>query len=303
MVKNVFLLSSFPNHNEQIQFNAQKNYESLEMIYKDFPYIILPQHRYHEDALNFYKNNQGKFIENQDIKGLVHCHSTYSDGKHSLLEMANACVKRGFEYMVITDHSKSAFYANGLSPSRLEVQWNEIDNLNQKFENFVIFRGIESDILADGGLDYEPDILKKFDCIIASIHFHFQMDIQQATQRIIKAIENPYTRILGHPTGRLLLIREGYPVDIQKIIDACSQNHVAIEVNSNPYRLDLDWTWLRKALEKGVKIFINPDAHSIDGIDDIQWGVKLANKAFLTTKDVVNAWSIGDFKKWLSIKS
>jgi len=266
-----------------------------------FPSLILPQHRYHPKASDFYKKNS-VYIDDKDIKGLVHCHSTYSDGKNTLKELSNACIKLGYQYMVITDHSQSAFYANGLSPSRLEVQWNEIDELNQKFKNFQIFKGIESDILSDGSLDYPEEILKRFDCVIASIHSNFKMDMHHATQRLIKAIENPYTRILGHLTGRLLLIREGYPIDHQKIIDACVQNQVAIEINSNPFRLDIDWSWLRRAVDLGVQIFINPDAHSVEGIQDTHWGVMLANKAFLESVHVVNTLNLSDFEQWIKRK-
>lgn len=295
----IFKYSSNDFHNEKIGFQMDKYYHDLGSIYKDFPYIILPQHRYHPDCFQFYEQFHGKFIQNEDIKGLVHCHSNYSDGKNSLLEMANACISHGYEYMVITDHSQSAFYANGLSPARLEVQWNEIDQFNAQWKNFKIFKGIESDILNDGSLDYEESILKQFDLVIASIHSHFKMDKEQSTQRLIKAIENPYTRILGHVTGRLLLIREGYPVDFHKIIDACSKNGVAIEINANPYRLDLDWTWLREAVDRGVKIFINPDAHSLEGINDIRWGVMMANKAFLTDDNVINCKGLLEFEQWL----
>jgi DNA polymerase (family 10) len=262
---------------------------------------IAPQHRYHHDA-ELYYSRYSKFIENQDIKGLVHCHSTYSDGKNTLEQMVKACLDVGYEYMVITDHSQSAFYANGLTPSRLEVQWNEIDQLNSKFRNFKIFKGIESDILRDGSLDYSVDILNQFDCVIASVHSHLKMDKQEATQRIIKAIENPYTRILGHLTGRLLLIREGYPVDYQKVFDACARNLVAVEINANPYRLDLDWTLLRQAVDSGVEIFINPDAHSLEGIKDVLWGVMLANKAFLTAAEVVNTKCLTEFEAWIKQK-
>ncbi len=296
---NIFKYSSNDFHNESINFQMNNHYDSLDSIYKDFPFIILPQHRYHPDCFNLYKNSKSKFIHNDDIKGLVHCHSTYSDGKNSLLELSNACIQRGFEYMLISDHSQSAFYANGLSPARLEVQWNEIDKLNNQFNNFKIFKGIESDILTDGSLDYEESILKQFDLVIASIHSNFKMDIQQSTNRLIKAIENPYTRILGHVSGRLLLIREGYPVDYNKIMDACAQNNVAIEINANPYRLDLDWTWLREAVDRGVQIFINPDAHSLEGIDDIRWGVMMANKAFLTVENVMNCKPLDSFEQWI----
>lgn len=302
LTKTIFKYSTPEFHKQDIHFQDDKEYKNLQFIYEGFSYVIQPQHRYHEKVFHYYDKFKGRFIENKDIKGLVHCHSTYSDGKNTLKEMAIACMKWGYEYMVITDHSQSAFYANGLSVSRLEVQWKEIDQLNQEYKNFKIFKGIEADILTDGSLDYEENVLKELDLVIASIHSHFKMDIHQATQRLIKAIENPYTRILGHLTGRLLLMREGYPVDIPKIIDACVQNRVAIEINANPYRLDLDWTWLRKAVDAGVEIFINPDAHSIEGIQDTQWGVMMANKAFLIADDVINTKKLAKFDQWLKEK-
>lgn len=302
LYKLIFKFSSNDLHNQKIGFQDFNCYESLDSIYKGFPYLILPQHRYHEDCFRLYQESRGEWVHDKDIKGLVHCHSTYSDGKNSLLEMVKACIDMGYEYMVITDHSQSAFYANGLSPARLEVQWNEIDKLNAQFPRFKIFRGIESDILVDGSLDYEESVLERLDLVIASIHSQFKMDIKQATQRLIKAIENPYTRILGHVSGRLLLIREGYPVEYQKIIDACAQNKVAIEMNANPYRLDLDWKWLRKAVDQGVDIFINPDAHSIEGIRDVRWGAMMANKAFLNARDIVNCKEQRDFESWIEQK-
>ncbi len=297
----IFKYSSNDFHNEEIGFQMDNIYQSLDSIYNGFPFIISPQHRYHPNCFELYKNSEAKFVQHQDIKGLVHCHSTYSDGKNSLSELSNACIQRGLEYMVITDHSQSAFYANGLSPARLESQWNEIIKLNTNFKNFKIFKGIESDILTDGSLDYEETILKQFDLVIASIHSHFKMDMEQSTKRLIKAIENPYTRILGHVTGRLLLIREGYPVNFNKIIDACAQNKVAIEINANPYRLDLDWSWLREAVDRGVQIFINPDAHSLEGIEDIKWGAMMANKAFLTAQNIINCKNIKQFEQWLEL--
>jgi len=212
------------------------------------------------------------------IKGIIHAHSTYSDGGATLSEMATFCKQNGFEYLGITDHSKSAFYASGLESSRVKQQWDEIDQLNALDQEFKIYKGIESDILNDGSLDYEDDILKGFDFVIASIHSNLRMDEAKATQRLIKAIENPYTTILGHPTGRLLLSRSGYPIDHKKIIDAASANRVAIEINSNPYRLDLDWSWIPYALKKGVMLSINPDPHSLQGIFDIQWGIPPAIK-------------------------
>ena len=242
-----------------------------------------------------------KLIEEKDIKGVVHCHTDYSDGLHSLRDMATAARDKGYSYILITDHSKSAFYANGLKEDRLVAQWEEIDKLNGELSDIQILKGIESDILANGNLDYSDDILKEFDCIIASVHSNLKMDMEKATTRLIRAIENPYTHILGHPTGRLLLARKGYPIDYQRVIDACAANGVAIELNANPRRLDLDWTWIPVAIEKGVKISINPDAHSIAGINDIHYGVLSARKGGLSIENCLNSLDKESFLN--SIKS
>lgn len=242
-------------------------------------------------------------IEEKDILGVLHAHSTYSDGIKSLREMAEYTKSKGYTYLGITDHSKAAFYANGLQPERVLQQWAEIDALNQELAPFCIFKGIESDILNDGSLDYEEEILKGFDFIIASVHSNLRMDEAKATERLITAIENPYTTILGHPTGRLLLSREGYPINHQKVIDACAANGVSIELNANPYRLDLDWTWIPYALEKGVKIAIDPDAHSLEGIHDIHYGVLSARKGGLDAKSCVNTMSAAEFSNFIQKRS
>jgi len=231
-----------------------------------------------------------------DIKGVVHAHSTYSDGINSIKEMATRAQKLGYEYLALTDHSQSAFYADGLKVDSLYNQWDEIDDLNKNFKDFQIFRGIESDILSSGGLDYEDEILMEFDFIIASVHSNLKMDLEKATKRIITAVENPYTTILGHPTGRLLLARKGYPIDYKRVIDACSANGVAIEINANPLRLDLDWRWIPYALEQDVMIAINPDAHSTGGIEDIRWGLSAARKAGLTVNQSLCSLDARDFE-------
>ena len=227
-------------------------------------------------------------IEDRDIKGVIHAHSTYSDGINDLKSMAQACIEKGYEYLVITDHSQSAGYAGGLKVDKLYQQWEEIDALNSGFSNFRILKGIESDILSDGSLDYSDDILQKFDLIIASIHSGMSMSEEKATERIINAVKNPYTHILGHPTGRLLLGRPGYPVNHVKIIEACAEHNVAIELNANPQRLDIDYKWIDFAIQSGVKIAINPDAHSTGQIDFIGFGVLAARKGGLPKKDCLN---------------
>jgi DNA polymerase (family 10) len=259
---------------------------------------IEPEMREQAWALDLAKaQNLPTLVEKEDIKGVIHSHTTYSDGLNTLEEMVEAAKELGYQYIGITDHSKSAFYANGLKPDRVLEQMQAIDALNAKMNDFTILKGIESDILNDGSLDYEEDILKQFDFIIASVHSNLRMDEEKATNRIIKAVENPYTSILGHPTGRLLLSRQGYPIDHKKIIDACAENGVSIELNANPYRLDLDWTWIPYATEKGVLISINPDAHSTQGILDIHYGVLSARKGGLTKEQCLNAYSVEDFLK------
>ncbi|MEZ0453366.1 helix-hairpin-helix domain-containing protein [Sphingobacterium thalpophilum] len=233
-----------------------------------------------------------QLIQFKDLKGTLHNHSTYSDGVHSLEQMALYCKNQlGLEYLGICDHSRTAVYANGLSIERLQQQWDEIALLNQQLAPFKIFRGIESDILSDGSLDYPDEILAKFDFVVASVHSNLKMDKEKATARLIKAIENPYTTILGHPTGRLLLSRSGYPLDYEKIIDACAANKVVIEINANPLRLDLDWRWHRYAVEKGVILSINPDAHRTEGLLDMQYGILVAQKGGLEAKNCLNTYS------------
>jgi len=230
-----------------------------------------------------------------DIKGVIHAHSQYSDGASSLKEMAQYCQGQGYEYLVITDHSKAAFYANGLGEVRLKEQWDEIDSLNGQMTGFRIFKGIEADILSDGSLDYDESVWPKFEVIIASIHSNLRMDEEKATMRLINAIENPYTTMLGHPTGRLLLSRAAYPIDHRKVIDAAAANQVAIEINANPYRLDLDWTWIPYALSRGVKLSINPDAHSLAGVGDIEWGIPVADKGGADKENLLCCMNLEEF--------
>jgi DNA polymerase (family 10) len=235
-----------------------------------------------------------------DVHGIIHSHSKWSDGSYTLPEMARACIEKGFEYLVISDHSKTAFYANGLKEDRIQAQHAEIDGLNDKLAPFVIFKSIESDILGDGALDYSTDVLSTFDLVIASVHANLKMTEEKAMSRLIRAIENPYTTILGHLTGRLLLSRPGYPVDHKKIIDACVANHVVIELNAHPRRLDMDWRWIGYALDKGAFISIDPDAHSINGFNDVRYGVLVAQKAGLTPDKNLSSFGLDQFKSFLT---
>lgn len=277
--------------------SEQKIYESLKLQY------IEPELREGSDEAELArKKNLPKLIEVGDLKGILHNHSTYSDGYNTLKDMAAYCKELGYEYLGICDHSQTAVYAGGLKPERVIEQHKEIEQLNKELAPFKIFKGIESDILNDGSLDYKEDILKTFDFVVASIHQNFKMDIDKATSRLIKAIENPYTTILGHPTGRLLLYREGYPVDHKKIIDACAANNVVMELNSHPYRLDIDWRWIRYCLEKGVKISINPDAHEKQGYHDMYYGVCVARKGMLTKEMCFNALSREKIAEYFNAK-
>ena len=272
-------------------------------IYKNMGLdYILPELREGLDEVSLAQRQQlPQLIEFGDLKGTLHNHSTYSDGVHSLKEMALYCKDNlGLSYFGICDHSKTAVYANGLTIDRLEQQWAEIDKLNTELAPFRIFKGIESDILSDGSLDYSDDILAKFDFVVASVHSNLKMDEEKATARLIKAIENPYTTILGHPTGRLLLARAGYPLDFKKVIDACAANQVVIEINANPLRLDLDWRWHRYALEKGVILSINPDAHRTEGLLDMHYGIHVARKGGLTKEKCFNAFTLEEISTYLA---
>ncbi|GAA4000319.1 helix-hairpin-helix domain-containing protein [Hymenobacter fastidiosus] len=228
-------------------------------------------------------------LEDADLRGSLHNHSTYSDGNHTLRQMAEFLRAKGYGYLGICDHSQAAHYANGLPPERVRQQQREIDQLNQELAPFRIFKGIESDILSDGGLDYAPTVLESFDFIVASVHSNLRMDERKATERLLRAIANPYTTMLGHPTGRLLLRREGYPINHKAVIDACARHQVIIEINSNPWRLDLDWRWVRYALDQGVQLSINPDAHHTDGYADMRYGVMMGRKGGLTKEMTFNA--------------
>ena len=239
-------------------------------------------------------------IQPNQIKGIIHSHSNWSDGSNTLEEMAIAAHEKGYEYLVISDHSRAAFYANGLHPDRIQAQHREIERLNKQLAPFVIFKSIESDILNDGSLDYQKEVLASFDLVIASVHSNLKMPQEKAMNRLITAIENPYTSILGHPTGRLLLSRSGYPIDHEKIIDACVANQVVIELNAHPRRLDLDWRWIEKAIDKGALISINPDAHSIEGFADTRYGVLVAQKAGLPAEKNLSSFSLAEMNNFLA---
>jgi DNA polymerase (family X) len=274
-------------------------------IYQRAQLPVFPPEWRHEHS-DWFSNPEEQLkglISMSDIKGIVHTHTVYSDGNCTIAAMSEAGKQMGYEYLVITDHSKTAIYAGGLTESSILQQHAEMDTLQGQLKDFVIFKGIESDILSDGSLDYSDDILKSFDVVIASVHSQLRMDMEKATQRLIKAIENPYTHILGHMTGRLLLSRKGYPLDMMKILDACAANGVSIELNANPHRLDIDWEWIPAAVDKGILISINPDAHNLKGIEDIRYGVYSARRAGLQIHQCLNALDANSFiKKIKSLK-
>lgn len=240
-------------------------------------------------------------LDLQGYKGLLHFHTTYSDGVNSIEEMIFAGREFGAEYAVVCDHSKTAAYANGLTEDRLIIQNDEIKQVSDKL-NFSVFQGIESDILGDGSLDFSSDVLASFKFIVASVHSRFNLSEKEQTDRIIKAVENQYTNVLGHPTGRLLLSRDPYKVDIKKVIDACAANKTAIEINAHPNRLDLDWRWIYYAREKGCLFAINADAHSVDDISKTKYGISTGRKAGLQKSEVINYLSLVQFEKFLSLK-
>jgi DNA polymerase (family X) len=247
------------------------------------------------------KHQLPKLIDLRDIKGTFHMHTIYSDGSNTIEEMAESARNMGLNYIGISDHSRSAFYARGLNRDEIMRQLEEIDKLNNKYEDFHIFKGIESDILPDGALDYEDDILKLFDFVIASVHSNFKLEKDKMTERLVNAIKNRYTTMLGHPTGRILLARKEYNLDIYAVIDAASEYSKIIEINSDPHRLDLDWRYLKYAKEKGVLMSINTDAHNLLGLHNIQFGIGIARKGWLESHNVINTMSLQEMKKYFKI--
>src|SRR6266852_4342502 len=231
-------------------------------------------------------------VQMDDLQGILHVHSTWSDGQNTIREMAEACIARGYHYLGMTDHSKVAAYAGGLNEDALRRQGEEIDRLNEEFAGRIhILKGTECDILRDGSLDFSDETLASLDFVVASIHSLFNLPPEEQTQRMLHAIANPYVDIIGHPTGRILLGREGYTLDIDAIIDAAAEHGVCIEINAHPSRLDLDWRYLHRARDKGVKIPVDPDAHSIDGLDVVRYGINIARKGWLRPADVLNTLS------------
>jgi DNA polymerase (family 10) len=229
-----------------------------------------------------------RLIERGDLRGILHCHSKYSDGSTSIEAMAKAAQERGWTYIGISDHSQAASYAGGMVRDAVLRQHDEIDALNAKLTGFRVLKGLESDILANGSLDYDSELLDRFDYVIGSIHSRFSMDRAQMTERILRAMDDPHLSIIGHPTGRQLLRREPFAVDLDAIMDRAAEAGIAIELNTDPNRLDLDWRFLRGAVERGVTIEIGPDAHSPDELGFVEFGVQIARKGWLEAGAVLN---------------
>ena len=233
-------------------------------------------------------------VEPGDIQGVLHCHSQYSDGGATIAEMAEAARERGWKYLGVSDHSVSAFYAGGLKPDAIKRQHDEIDELNSRTKDFVVLKGIEADILADGRVDYDEHVLDSFDYVIGSVHSRFSMSGAEMTERVLCALEDPHLTILGHPTGRLLLTREPYQIDMGAVIEKAAERGVVLELNADPHRLDLDWTYCHEAKKRGVRIEIGPDAHSTHGLDNVELGIAIARKGWLEKSDVLNCGSAAD---------
>lgn len=238
-------------------------------------------------------------IEERDIRGVFHVHSSWSDGVAEIEEMARTAQRLGYQYLGLSDHSQAARYANGLDPARVRRQHEVIDRVNATLDGLTILKGSEVDILPDGSLDYPDDLLRQLDFVIASVHSRFSMPQEEMTARIVKAMHNPYVTMVGHMTGRLLLARDGYQVDIETIIEEAIRLGVVIELNANPHRLDLDWRHLRKAYARGLMISINPDAHSPEGLNDVVYGVGVARKGWTTAEHVINTRGVEKVSAWL----
>ena len=244
-----------------------------------------------------------RLVSRADLIGTLHVHTRHSDGRADVMEMASAAAGLGYGYIGICDHSKAAAYANGLTEERVRAQWEEIDSVNAELQDIRVLKGIEVDILGDGRLDFEDEFLAQFDVVVASVHSRFGMTESEATERIVRAVQNTHVHILGHPTGRLLLSREGYPLDHRAVIDAAAEANTAIELNANPRRLDMDWRHIGYAREKGVKIAINTDAHSVEGLEQMAHGLGVGRKGGLTPADVLNAMPVDNFLAWCALPS
>lgn len=289
-----------PDRNLLLSTNGKIKFESEEQIYSllNLQYVPPELREFGTIIEKARKKLIPKLIEEKDLKGMLHVHSNWSDGENTIEEIAKKCIELGYEYLAICDHSQSAHYANGLTKEKLFEQANEIDSLN-KVLTIRILKGIESDINKDGSLDYTPDVLDKLDLVVASIHSGLHS--KNNTERLIKALQSPYTNILGHPTGRLLTVRQVDDIDVDAILEVAHSFNKIIEINANPYRLDLPWQYVQKAKELGIKFAINPDSHRISTLTDVYYGIKVARKGGLEAKDVVNTYDLNSFLNYLEL--
>jgi len=279
-------------------FEGETEEEIFESVNHEYVIPEMREKEYFEAEVSFRENSN---LTLKEFKGMLHFHTDYSDGRNTFSEMISAAKEFGYSFAVVCDHSKTAFYANGLTEERVIQQKEDAQKISEEL-NFPILQGIESDILQNGELDFSTDFLNNFNFIVASVHSRFNMLEAEMTKRIIKAIENEHTDVLGHPSGRLLLASEPYKFEIEKIIDACAANRVAIELNSNPQRLDIDWRMIYYAREKGCLFSINQDAHSIDELDLLRYGIKMGRKGGLQKEEVINCFEFDKFKKFLKRK-
>jgi DNA polymerase (family 10) len=236
-----------------------------------------------------------RLVQRDELRGFLHCHTSYSDGSTTVEQLAIACQAAGYDYLGVTDHSQAAAYAGGLQPDDLARQGDEIEEVNSRLNNFRVLKGVEADILQDGRIDYEEKVLEQLDFVIASVHSRFNMGQREMTSRILTAMDNPYLTIIGHPTGRLLLSRDPYPVDVDAVIEKAAARGVALEINADPHRLDLDWRVARQARDKGVTISIGADAHNVAGLSYVDYGIAMARKAWLTSNDILNTKPVDEF--------
>jgi DNA polymerase (family 10) len=236
-----------------------------------------------------------RLVDHSDMKGFLHCHTSYSDGSNTVEQLALACKQAGYDYLGVTDHSQAAAYAGGLQVEDLARQAEEIDQVNERLAGFRVLKGVEADILQDGTIDYDERVLERLDFVIASVHSRFNMGEKDMTARMLRAMDNPYLTIIGHPTGRLLLSRDPYPIDLDAVIEKAAATGVALEINADPHRLDLDWRVLRKARDSGVNIAIGADAHSVAGLSYMEFGIGMARKGWLGARDILNARPVGEF--------
>ncbi len=278
-------------HIAQVNPAARVDFPSEDDLYRSvgLPFIE-PELREGEGEIEAARNGTlPHLVTVDDVRGVLHTHSTYSDGKATIAELAEGARAHGWQYIGISDHSQAAFYAGGLTPDAIVAQHEEIDRLNaSRDDGFRILKGIEADILPDGRIDYDADILDRFEYVIASVHSRFNMDEDVMTARMLRALDDPHVTILGHPTGRLLLRREPYALDLEAVLQKAADRGVALEINADPHRLDLDWHWARRAAQLGAKLVISPDAHSVAALDNVELGVSVARKAWLQWSDFMN---------------